>query len=108
MATSSKEQRPKAPLVALALFALASAAQGAPRDTAFSERGDPHRWYVPAETPREKYDNAAREARNALAEQLRECRALHDRKPCEREARGRYRDDMARAREYLAPNRQLA
>ena len=97
-----------APIVAVALLALATAAQGATRDTSYSERGDPHRWYVPAETPHEKYDNAAREARNALAEQLRECHASRDRKRCEAGARAQYRDDMARAREHLAPNRQLA
>jgi len=93
---------------AVAFLALASAAQAATYDTAYGERGDPHRWYVPAETPREKYDNAAREARNALADQLRECRTAHGRKRCEAQARARYRDDMARAREHLAPNRQLA
>jgi hypothetical protein len=92
---------------ALALVALASAAQGATRDTAYSERGDPHRWYVPADTPKEKYANAAREARSALAEALRECRASKG-KRCEAEARARYRDEMAHAREFLAPSRQLA
>ena len=98
----------KAAIVAAALVALAGAAQAATRDTAYSERGDPHRWYVPADTPREKYENAAREARNALAEELRECRASHERKRCEAEARAQYRNDMAHAREHLAPNRQLA
>ena len=98
----------KAAIAAAALVALAGAAQGATRDTTYSEPGDPHRWYVPADTPREKYENAAREARNALADQLRECHASRDLNRCEGEARARYRDDMARAREHLAPNRQLA
>ncbi|HXF80935.1 MAG TPA: hypothetical protein VN598_18855 [Usitatibacter sp.] len=93
---------------AVALAALASAAQGATRDTAYSERGDPHRWYVPAETPKEKYANAAREARSALADALRECRASSQARRCEHEARARYRDEMAHAREFLAPSRQLA
>lgn len=93
---------------ALALLALASAAQGATRDTAYSERGDPHRWYVPADTPKEKYANAAREARGALADALRECRASTKSKRCMAEARARYRDEMAHAREFLAPSRQLA
>jgi hypothetical protein len=93
---------------ALALVALASAAQGATRDTAYSERGDPHRWYVPADTPKEKYANAAREARSALADALRECRSSNESKRCGAEARARYRDEMAHARELLAPSRQLA
>lgn len=108
MATASKERRVKASIVAVALVALAGAAQAATHDTAYSERGDPHRWYVPADTPREKYENAAREARGALADQLRECHASRDRKRCEAHARAQYRYDMARAREHLAPNRQLA
>ena len=108
MATPSKAGRRYTRLVALALVALAGGAQGATRDTAYSERGDPHRWYAPAQTPREKYDNAAREARSALADQLHECRAFHARKRCEAQARALFRDDMARAREHLAPNRQLA
>jgi len=98
----------KASIVAAALVALAGASQAATRDTAYSERGDPHRWYVPADTPRAKYENAAREARNALADQLRECHCSHERKRCEAQARAQYRNDMARAREHLAPNRQLA
>lgn len=93
---------------ALALVALASAAQGATRDTAYSERGDPHRWYVPADTPKEKYANAARESRSALADALRECHASNGSKRCQAEARARYRDEMAHAREFLAPSRQLA
>ena len=76
--------------------------------TSFSEAGDPPRWYIPADTPRRKFENAAREARNALAEQLRECRASHSRKRCESDAREQYREDMARARDFLAPSRQLA
>jgi len=98
----------KTPLAALVLVAIASVAQAASSDTAYSERGDPHRWYAPAETPREKYANATREARHALADALRECRATRGRKRCEAEARARYRDDMARARDFLAPSRQLA
>ena len=108
MATSMQEKRKNLLLASLALVVLSGAAEGATRDTAYSERGDPHRWYVPADTPREKYDNAAREARNALSDQLRECQSAHDRKRCEVRAHAQYRDDMARAREHLAPNRQLA
>ena len=74
----------------------------------YAQKDDPSRWYAPADTPREKYENAMREARNALADALRECRGSSARSRCEVEARGRYRDDVARAKEHLAPNRQLA
>lgn len=107
MATTKKATRTALAAAAI-LAAQAFAAQAATRDTAYSERGDPHRWYAPLETPKEKYANAAREARSALAEALRECRESRARKRCEAEARGRYRDDMARARDFLAPSRQLA
>lgn len=84
-------------------------AQDRTRATSFSEPGDPPRWYVPADTPQRKYENAAREARNALADQLRECRAsASKKKECETQAREQYREDMARARDFLAPHRQLA
>ena len=99
-------------LLAAAIAALAAMpcahAQDHARATSFSEPGDPPRWYVPADTPRRKYENAAREARNALADQIRECRASASKKECEAEARAQYRQDMARARDFLAPNRQLA
>jgi hypothetical protein len=92
-----------------AALALSGAnAFAATRAASFGEASDPPRWYVPADTPQRKYDNAVREARNALAEQLKECRASHQRKRCESDARAQYREDMARARDFLAPTRQLA
>jgi len=93
---------------AAVVAALAPPAGAAPHATAYSRDGDPPRWYVPADTPRAKYENAAREARNALADAVRECRATRAGKRCEAEARQRFRDDMARARDFLAPTRQLA
>lgn len=67
-----------------------------------AEKGDPARWYRPAETPRQQYDNAMQEAHAALAEALRECRAAReDRKACEAEARLRHEDDVERARGLL-------
>ena len=54
-----------------------------------AERGDPSRWYEPITTPRQRYENDMKEARNALADALRECRheARAERTRCEREAR---------------------
>ncbi|HEX4780670.1 MAG TPA: hypothetical protein VH301_07950 [Usitatibacter sp.] len=92
--------------VALALAPLGSGA--ATHATAYSRDGDPPRWYVPADTPRAKFDNASREARNALADAIKECRAARAGKRCEAQARERYHEDMARARDFLAPTRQLA
>jgi hypothetical protein len=65
-----------------------------------AERGDPARWYQPIETPRQRYENAVKEARNAMAEALKECR--HERRDertrCEREAREQEKRDMESAR----------
>ncbi|MGZ5046479.1 MAG: hypothetical protein ACXWG1_13805 [Usitatibacter sp.] len=90
------------------LAVLSPAAFAATHYTQFSEADDPARWYQPLETSRQKYDNALLEARNALAEALRECRAAPSgRAACEADARRRYRDDVAQARALLAPTRQL-
>ena len=89
-------------------LALAPALAAASLPASYAQKDDPARWYVPADTPREKYENAMREARNALADALRECRATQTRTRCESEARNRYREDVAHAKEHLAPRRQLA
>ena len=75
--------------------------------TSFSASDDPARWYQPLETPKQKYDNAMLEARNALAEALRECRATRAGPACEADARRQHREDVAHARVFLEPNRQL-
>lgn len=72
-----------------------------------AEKGDPARWYEPADTPQEQHRNAMREAAAALAEALRECRAgagargSDAARQCEAEARARYEDDVERARGFL-------
>jgi hypothetical protein len=88
--------------------AIAPALATASLPASYAEKGDPARWYVPADTPREKYENAMREARNALADALRECRASGARARCQLQARSRYRDDVSHAKDHLAPRRQLA
>jgi hypothetical protein len=94
---------------ALAALAIASPAVFADRyATAYSENGDPARWYQPLETPRQKYDNAMLEARNALAEALRDCRkSTAGRAACEADARRQYREETVQARTLLAPARQV-
>ena len=83
---------------------VATAANDGPagRDT---EKGDPARWYEPADTPHEQYLNAMQEAEAALAEALKECRvaggAAEAARDCESEARGRHADDVERARGFL-------
>lgn len=70
-----------------------------------AEKGDPARWYQPADTPQRQYENAVQEARAALAEAMRECRALAaERRACEAEARLRHEEDMERARGHLVPS----
>ena len=67
-----------------------------------AEKGDPARWYQPADTPQRRHENAMKEATAALAEALKECRALREgRSECEAEARARHEEDVERARGYL-------
>ncbi len=88
--------------VALSLAALAPLAHAEEHVGYDAERGDPARWYEPVATPRQRYANAMQEARNALAEALKECRAYKEgRKACEAEAREQNRRDKEQARRYL-------
>ena len=64
-----------------------------------AERGDPARWYVPADTPQLKRETLEKEARAALADAMKECRATPaNRKSCEAEARAQYQRDVEDAR----------
>lgn len=68
-----------------------------------AERGDPARWYVPADTPKRLYDTQVKEAGAALGEQLKECRALQaGRNDCIAQARALHRRDLEDARSLLA------
>ena len=68
-----------------------------------AERGDPARWYVPADTPRRLYDTQVKEAGAALGEQLKECRALQaGRGDCIAQAQAQHRRDLEDARSLLA------
>lgn len=69
-----------------------------------AEKGDPARWYRPAETPQQQHQNAMQEAQAALAEAMKECRTLdaaNARRECEAQARSRHEDDVERARGFL-------
>lgn len=89
--------------ITLALAAPCAQAQGLPDPVGRNaERGDPARWYEPADTPRKRHDTAMKEAVAAKAEALRECRAMPDRRRCEAEARQQYEADVQRARALLA------
>ena len=90
----------------VSLVALAAAVDGAVgRD---AEKGDPARWYQPADTPQLRYETAMKEALAALAEALKECRSpatgaerkasAEVRRICEAEARSQYKLDTERAR----------
>lgn len=89
------------------LFAVAIVAASfgftAQADDPLREPGDPARWYIPADTPAQKYAVAMKEAGAALKEALEECRrAAVDRKACETQARAQWRHDMQRARAHLS------
>jgi hypothetical protein len=67
-----------------------------------AERGDPARWYVPADTPRLLYDTQVKEARAALAEATKECRSLQGgRTDCVAQANAVHRRDLEDARLLL-------
>ena len=67
-----------------------------------AEKGDPARWYQPADTPQRQHEAAMKEAAAALAEALKECRAEQSRrKECEAEARAHHEEDVERARGFL-------
>jgi hypothetical protein len=66
-----------------------------------SEPGDPARWYQPAETPQQKYENAMLEARQALAVALSECKKYGEQKACEIEAREQHKKDVEYARRFI-------
>jgi hypothetical protein len=70
-----------------------------------AERGDPARWYVPADTPRLKYETQVKEAHAALGEALKECRAARAGRACIEEANAQHRRDMDDARGLFAQNR---
>ncbi len=74
-----------------------------------AERGDPARWYVPADTPQLKYATLVKEANAELGEVLKECRALQTgRRICITEANAQHRRDMADARSFLENQESLA
>lgn len=94
-------------VIAVCAALVVPAAMAAPNATSFSEKDDPQRWYRPLETPRQRYDNAILEARNALAEAIRACKSSDDRRACEAAARAQHRREVTNARALLAPARQL-
>jgi type VI protein secretion system component VasF len=103
-------QPPRLTAFACALFTASSLAAAAVVDGPVgrdAEKGDPARWYEPADTPQEQHRNAMQEATAALAEALKECRAGNGARNsdaarrCEAEARARYEDDVERARGFL-------
>jgi hypothetical protein len=71
-----------------------------------AERGDPARWYVPADTPRLKYETLVKEADAALGEALKDCRAQQSgRGTCIAEAKAQHRRDREEARRVLSKRR---
>ena len=71
-----------------------------------AERGDPARWYVPADTPQLKYETQVKEANAALGEALNECRASQDgRSTCIAQANAQRRRDVEEARSLLLQSR---
>ena len=61
-------------------------------------KGDPARWDEPIVTPAQRYESSVKEARNALADAIKECRTVAERKACEAEARAQHQRDVAEAK----------
>jgi hypothetical protein len=83
-------------LIAVALTAAPLGAFAA--DDPALRKGDPARWDEPIVTPAQRFENSMKEARNALADAMKECRASSERKACEAEARAQHQRDVAEAR----------
>lgn len=90
--------------------ALAAATFGfsANADDPLKDRADPPRWFVPADTPAQKYAVAMKEAGAALKEALADCAAdgAH-KKECAAEARTQWRQDVAAARGFLSTDASI-
>lgn len=72
-----------------------------------AERGDPARWYVPADTPRRLYETRVKEAHAAAAEARKECRGERGRRAaCISEAKAQERRDIEDARRDLMERRR--
>lgn len=72
-----------------------------------AERGDPARWYVPADTPRLKYQTRVKEAHAAAAEAIRDCRREREgRAACIAEAKAQERSDLEDARRDFMDGRR--
>lgn len=90
-------------LIAAALTATPLA--GFAADDPALRNGDPPRWAEPIVSSAQRLENSMKEARNALADALKECRDSAGRKACEAEARDQYKRDVAAARRQAADDR---
>ena len=99
-------------LAAAACALAATFASAAPRESdehvgRDAERGDPARWYIPADTPRLKYQTRVKEARAAAAEAVRECRREREgRAACIADAKAQERSDLEEARRDFMEGRR--
>jgi hypothetical protein len=71
-----------------------------------AERGDPARWYQPADTPRRLYETRVKEAHAAAAEAVKECRREREGRACVAEAKAQEGRDLEDARRALGQGRR--
>ena len=96
--------RPELKIIVLAAFACACAFAAVAEEHVGRnlERGEPQRWSQSDDTPQKKYDTATKEAKAALADAMKECRAsATESKTCEKQARDQFKLDMEAARALL-------
>lgn len=91
-------------LVVSILAAAASVVQITPSAAPEAPSSDPVQWHTEDLTPLARYNTAKKEAGAALHEALAECRHMSttERLACVKEARERFTQDMASARQLLA------
>ena len=89
-------------LICLMAVAMAAPLATLAADDPALRQGDPARWEEPIATPKQRLENSMKEARNALADAMKECRAGAERKACETEARAQYQRDVDAAKKQMA------
>ena len=88
-------------MICLMAAALAAPLASLAADDPALRQGDPARWEQPIATPKQRLENSMKEARNALADAVKECRAGAERKACEAEARAQYQRDVDAAKKQM-------
>ena len=97
--------KPNIPVMIVAAVLAAPVAINAMEQDARTEKADPPRWSEPIVNPAQRQENRLKVAAAALAEAVRDCRGVAERKSCISEARAQHRRDVQAARDAHAQGR---